>query len=161
MLALPLRNRRGEVVATAVVDDDRTDLVAQRWYLDGSYVVTSPRRGVKVALHRVVLGLQPGDGLEGDHENGNPLDCRRSNLRIATRAQNGQNVPVKPGSASRYRGVFYSRDPRRRSRWRARPTLAGKRFHLGYFATEDEAGAVVMAWYAEHMPFAVLERCRV
>ena len=48
-------------------------------------------------LHREVLGLTPGDGLETDHRNGDRLDNRRSNLRVATRAQNAQNVPARSG----------------------------------------------------------------
>lgn len=43
-------------------------------------------------LHREILGLAHGDGIEGDHENGDTLDNRRTNLRRATRSQNAQAI---------------------------------------------------------------------
>lgn len=42
-------------------------------------------------LQRFLLGLRPGDKLNGDHKNHNTLDYRRTNLRIATCSQNSIN----------------------------------------------------------------------
>lgn len=138
-------------VDTAAVDW----LNGRRLKLDrDGYAKTSDQR----LVHRVMLGLAIGDPLEGDHINGDRLDNRRENLRVATRQQNGQNVASRPGSRSRYRGVGY--DPKRPSdkKWRAR--IAGRRgAHIGWYLTEDEAGAAALAWLEENFPFAQLDRC--
>ena len=51
------------------------------------------RNGVHKTLfmHREIMGLKAGDGLEIDHINRNPLDNRRANLRLATRKENCAN----------------------------------------------------------------------
>jgi hypothetical protein len=157
MPTLPVR-RGGEIVAQTLVDwgdFDRARLY--RWKLDSDgYVRVQPRRGARIALHRLVLGLEPGDGLEGDHISGDKLDNRRSNLRVATRAQNGQNVPAKRG----HRGVTFDASRRTTRCWRVRIGLAGHYHHVGWVDTEAEAAAAADAWYAEHMPFANPERHR-
>lgn len=92
-----------------------------------------------IYLHREVMGLRPGDGKEVDHENRNPLDCRRSNLTVTDRAGNQMNVVSQHRRTnaariiSRHRGVSWSH--RAGKPWRAR--LRGKT--LGYYATEEEA----------------------
>jgi hypothetical protein len=78
-------------------------------------------------------------GLLVDHKNNDSLDNRRSNLRLATRSQNCQNVPKRENTSSRYKGVRYKKDHSRRKRWQAIIAVAGKRTHLGYFLTEVEA----------------------
>lgn len=57
-------------------------------------------------LHRFVMDAPKGT--EVDHVNGNGLDCRRANLRYATRAQNCANHHrPSAGETSRYRGVYW------------------------------------------------------
>lgn len=76
-----------------------------------------------------------------DHRNGNKLDNRRRNLRIATSALNMANRAVTKASASGFKGVWL--DKRGFSRpWRAAITLEGARVVIGYFATKEEAAYV-------------------
>ena len=77
-----------------------------------------------VLLHRYLM--QPGPGQQVDHINRNKLDCRRSNLRLATPAQNSQNVPRVKGNA--YETPY--------GRWQAKVKLAGKVFFLGTYQTK-------------------------
>jgi hypothetical protein len=153
---IPLRDREGKTVAYALVDAADYEWLSQwHWSLDrGGYAKRGESRAGKkriVYLHRAVLGLEQGDGLEGDHVNGNRLDCRRSNLRVTTPRQNRQNRSKLAGASSRYRGVSWHK-PRRK--WVAYAKLNGRKHHLGLFADEHEAAAVAAAFRAEHMPFS-------
>lgn len=158
---IPLHRRDGAIVAYALVDEQDARLAESSWFLHGNGYAArnAPHpagdgRRMLVLLHREVLGLTLGDGIEGDHENGDRLDCRRSNLRQATHALNGQNI-VRAGGTSRFRGVAWSKP---RGRWRAQAQLNGRRVHLGYFADELDAAAAVADWRGEHMPFANEQR---
>jgi hypothetical protein len=157
MALIVLRNRKGDVVGHALVDDADYDWLNQwRWCLGnrrthGAYVVRSEQAGgrngkkVTVRMHRLILGLAPGDPREGDHINLNKLDNRRSNLRIATRAENARNQPLRKSNTSGYRGVY-----REDNRWSARGFMGGKAIRLGRFDTAEEAGRVAEAWRAVH-----------
>jgi hypothetical protein len=83
-------------------------------------------------VHRMIMG-EP-NGIHIDHINGNPLDNRKSNLRLATRSQNMINSRVYESNTSGQRGVT-----RHGSGWVARIQLQGKRKHLGYFQSFEEA----------------------
>jgi len=76
-------------------------------------------------------------GIEVDHINGNRLDNRNSNLRLATRKENGRNRKKNAISLySTYKGVtFHKRD----CRWQAIIVVSGKHIYLGQFKTEQEA----------------------
>jgi hypothetical protein len=161
-LALPLRDRTGATIAFVVIDEQDAILADQRWYLD-----SDPERGygkpyarrngevdgrrVAVYLHREVLGLPHGDKRQVDHINGLTLDNRRANLRIVTHAEQAQNRRKRSATSSRYRGVTWDRS---REKWLASATVNGRRTTVGRFESEDEAGAAVAAWRAEHMPFS-------
>ena len=86
-------------------------------------------------LHRCVLGLTDSSK-HGDHRNGDGLDNRRTNLRVASNQQNSRNGRAHRDSTSQYRGVSW--DALRR-KWTAGIGINGKRHGLGRFATEDEA----------------------
>lgn len=90
-----------------------------------------------VKLHRLIMGLCKGDGLEVDHINGDTLDNRRSNLRICTRKQNCHNMRIKRTNTSGFVGIDFIPWSKR---WRARITLdGGARKSLGCFPTKEEA----------------------
>ena len=83
---IPLKRRDGTVRGYAIFDQSDAALGQYPWYLLGGYVgraVPRPDGGQTAELmHRVILGLAPGDGLEGDHINLDKLDNRRSNLGV-------------------------------------------------------------------------------
>jgi hypothetical protein len=101
-------------------------------------------------MHRVIMGLSPGDPTV-DHEDHNGLNNCRSNLREATHAQNMLNC-ASQGGTSRYKGVCWIKDKRR---WRARVTLDGVHHYLGYYSDEVEAARAYDAGARElHGSFA-------
>jgi hypothetical protein len=104
-------------------------------------------------MHRLILN--PPAGFVTDHINGNRLDNRRINLRIATHRQNCQNQRPK-GLHSQYIGVTKIRQGKW-ERWMAQIRHDGIRIHLGYFTDEIEAArAYDQAALAHHGEFASL-----
>jgi HNH endonuclease len=87
-----------------------------------------------VFLHRIVLGLTPDDPIEVDHFDSDGLNCRRVNLRLATRQQNAAWARRVRGE-SRYRGVVRNNP----SGWHARIKVNRAVKHLGTYATPEEA----------------------
>lgn len=85
-----------------------------------------------LSMHRMILGDPPGSLV--DHANGNTLDNRRCNLRLATRGQNNANRR-SAGCAAGYRGVVAGPTA---GTWAAR--LNG---HIGLF---DSAEAAALAF---------------
>lgn len=155
MKLLPVR-QKGVVVAHAMVDDDDYDALSRyRWRLnrDGYVVRSFGHRGF-AQIHREILGLVPGDGLQADHKSRNRLDNQRSNLRVLTHAQNGQNRPGHNYSSSSYRGVSRCQDKGKRP-WRARVRVAGRLIHIGYFDDELKAARAASAYRSEHLSYSI------
>ena len=88
-------------------------------------------------LHRVILQAAPGDII--DHANGDTLDCRRENLRIADKSKNAANTR-KARSAVGFKGVSGPANRAHMSKpYKARVVYQGVEHHLGWFATPEEA----------------------
>lgn len=90
--------------------------------------------GAKIFMHRVILDAP--DGVFVDHINGNGLDNRRANLRLATPAQNVQNSGRQSNNTSGVRGVSFHKRSRK---WQAAICCNRKRTFLGQFDTLQEA----------------------
>lgn len=129
----------------ALVDDADYELVAQwKWQADVRRGVlrdtayarrTSAIAGkpVLIYMHRLILAPEPGQIL--DHANGDGLDNRRCNLRVASTRENSGNSR-RPPSKSGYRGVYQRVAG---GVWRAQITDGPKNRTLGCFATAEEA----------------------
>jgi hypothetical protein len=89
-------------------------------------------------LHRAIIGAP--DGAFVDHINGNGLDNRRSNLRLADKVQNGANSGIRVNNTSGFKGVNRHGDL-----WRAKINVLGKTHHLGLFPTAEQAAAAYAA----------------
>ena len=131
----------------AIIDDgDHGDLSRWKWCARWSAKTRSfyalhnrwdPALGKTRAtyMHRSVVRLADGDGLEVDHINHDTLDNRRSNLRVVTSRGNGENMRRQ----SRH-GVGVAFHPRCKSKpFEARAVFGGKLRHLGYYATPHDA----------------------
>ncbi len=156
-MEIPLRNRKGEIVGYAIVDAEDYDAVmsAGRWSKakNGGYAYrrkTVNRRPVEVKMHRFVLGMDASDPRQVDHEDGDTLNNRKSNLRPCGPSLNGQNRPCGWGRSG-VRGVHWNEQ---HQKWRVQHTLNRKKVHLGLFDTLEEADAVARQWRKENMPFS-------
>ena len=133
----------------AIVDAQDVDKVTGRdWTFSHGYA-----RSQSEQMHRVILGLSV-DHPEVDHIDLDGLNNRRSNLRLATRAQNGWNRGLNHNSSTKYKGVSFHRAS---GLYRARITVHGVGKCLGYFAApEDAARAFDKAALHEYGEFAYL-----
>ena len=115
---------------------------------DVRHLVNSNKK--RTSLHRVILN--PPDGLQVDHANGDGLDCRRRNIRIATISQNTSNRRYV--NKTGYRGVT---KPKRGRGYVAQCQHDGKNHNLGYFQTAEEAALVYNQYALETFgEFAIL-----
>lgn len=99
--------------------------------------IAYPEVGIKqtILMHREIM--LPKDGLEVDHVNRNPLDNRRSNLRVVKGCQNNLNKSRYSNNTSNFKGVTWHEPT---GMWRARIQKNGKRVSLGYFPDAGKAG---------------------
>lgn len=128
-----------------VVDDEDAVLVAGSWCAKpvgrSVYACRSHKRGQVSLLHRVILGLTAQDP-DVDHIDGDGLNNRRSNLRLASKAQNHRNTrkPLRANGgapSSRFKGVSWDAA---RSKWRAQIQIGGgNNKFLGRFDAEADA----------------------
>jgi hypothetical protein len=92
------------------------------------------RKWSRLLMHKQIMGDVPS-GCLIDHANNDGLDNRRANLRIATVAQNAWNTRPRK-SLSGLKGITFCKD---KQLWRGNLCVNGRRIHLGYFKTPEEA----------------------
>jgi hypothetical protein len=141
----------------AVIDAEDRDLVAKySWNLSGAGYARAAGlgddTGKTVFLHRLVSGAAPVAVV--DHLNGDPLDNRRCNLRVATQAANRLNCWTPKSSCSH--SVPGVTRVKARRKYSANITLDGRRRFLGHFSTHDEAAAASAHARAEALGFCPL-----
>lgn len=139
----------------ALVDDEDYDVLSKyKWQANDSdknitYATRSGRdkdnRRITVSMHRQILSISDPKVFV-DHINGNGLDNQKTNLRLATNAQNVTNRRSAKGSSSQYLGVhfwleksYYKSKVYFYERWRAQIKKDGKSISLGTYKTEIEA----------------------
>ena len=109
---------------------DVEHVMRHKWYVgSGQYV---RRTTDDMSLHRYILS--PEDNELVDHENLNPLDNRRDNLRVCTKQQNQQNQGSSKNK--RFKGIYYHKQNKN---WCARITHNYKCKTIGSFKTEIKA----------------------
>lgn len=122
----------------ALIDEEDLPLVSRHswyanqtsagiWYAFAGYQDEYGRTR-QLALHRFLL--DPPSALEVDHINGDGLDNRRANLRVATRQQNNYNQRIGKANSSGFKGVSFCKQT---GRWKAQINFEGRNINLGRF----------------------------
>jgi hypothetical protein len=109
------------------------DKIGIKWYCGRNIVIGTNKKFIR--MHRIILGLEIGDGKHTDHIDGNGLNNQRSNLRICTNAENRYNQKKKQGS-SIYKCVSWNK---KTMKWISKITFKGKQIYLGSFNIEEDA----------------------
>lgn len=115
-------------------------------------------RGVKgstIYMHRVILGLEEGNPIQGDHiKSGDTLNNQDLNLRRGSASQNHMNARVGPRNKLGLKGVSWSK---KMKLWQAQIGKNKKNFHLGFYADPMDAHKAYAAAASElHGEFARL-----
>lgn len=127
--------------AEAVIDADDIQLVAgKNWCKHNEYAATSTKdaegRRRLVRMHNLIAA--PASGFVVDHINGNGLDNRRSNLRLATASENQCNRRAASNIASGLKGAYWDKS---KGKYGAEIKVRGQRYKLGRYSTAEEAHA--------------------
>lgn len=131
----------------ALVDDEDFDFLMQwKWYVvveRKKYLYVARKQkaeeyklsGIRksIFMHRQIMTASSEELV--DHRDGNGLNNQRSNLRVCNYKQNMYNS-ASWGEYSKYKGVSWHK---RKNKWISSITIEGKRFHLGYFDSEEDA----------------------
>jgi hypothetical protein len=106
---------------------------------DGRVYAHAWHNRLHLYMHRLIIGAGTRDLV--DHRNGDGLDNRRINLRLATPKQNSANRVAdrrRRGTTSHYKGVSWKTA---RSKWVAHIHVDGRTRYLGQFDDERAAAA--------------------
>ena len=141
MKVYEINSKKYGKVEVLLDDEDYDKVIKEPYSLSVTYDKTihnfyiaftrKPKNSNSRLLHRYLLN--PPRGLTVDHINRNPLDNRRSNLRVCTQFINNQN---QSHNSSGKVGVCYCK---RDNVYKAYIRYKGKQIHLGDYKTFNEA----------------------
>jgi hypothetical protein len=165
----PCRDEDGNIIKVipltcgkvALVESDYEWLMQWKWEYNQTTGIAIRRdfsqgraKPICIAMHRLIMNA-PAE-LVVDHINHNRLDNQRSNLRLATVAENCRNQMAYKNSrsTSQYKGVYWHKCSRK---WHARIKVNYKDIYLGGFTDEHAAAlAYDRAARQHHGEFACL-----
>lgn len=130
-----------------LIDDDDYELIKDfTWHIQydkGNFYarcntwVDGKRKSPK--MHRMIMGVSNVQYPHVDHKNGNGLDNRKENLRLATIAENSRNVGTNSRSVTGYKGVSLYTKHNRAGWYAVRLRKDKKNYFGGYFKDPIEA----------------------
>ena len=141
----------------AIVSEEDYESVSRfKWYAHVYSRASNPiwyaQRGKRhgnfretIMMHSFIAGYKSPDHVDGDG-----LNNQRSNLRMATTAQNSMNKRSKNGSFSAFKGVSWSKFRSGRGKWRASIMVGGKAVNLGMYKDEEDAATAYNFAAYEH-----------
>ena len=126
------------VIRVKIDNDDLEKCNKLTWHYaknkDSKYIQTRIK-GKMIKLHRYIMNIN-NSNLVVDHINRNPLDNRKSNLRICSYKENSFNKSIRVDNTSGIPGVSFHKTNKK---WRAKIKYNNLTIHLGYFEDINEA----------------------
>lgn len=157
MKQIPLKNRKGDIVDYALVDDEDFNWLSQSTWSrthrrNTVYAISGQSLGETRYMHRLIaLKHQIVTTDLVDHEDRNGLNNQKSNLRPATHSMNAGNA-VKPkgtSNESRYKGVRHVKE--RPGVWEAYiGNGKNSTTYIGRFKNQEDA-AIAYDIYAKRL----------
>lgn len=128
-----LYDHNGYFKNKALIDiEDIEKVKSYKWNCSNNYVRTNTEN-IQSPLHRFILNITD-DNIVVDHINRNPLDNRKSNLRIASSQQNAFNLTTN--NQFGISGIYYDNE---NSKYNVRLKYDYKLLNLGQYKTLEEA----------------------
>lgn len=148
---------QGKKVLVSDEDFERISQFSWSYSSSTGYAVRKGRKSLgeprTVHMHRFIM--QPASKVQIDHINGDKLDNRFSNLRIASCQENAFNrKKPRVNCTSKYKGVLKRKNS---NNWIARIKFNNKGIHLGSFSNEADAAKAYNA--AARQYFGEFARC--
>lgn len=126
------------IIRVKIDNDDLEKCSKLTWHYaknkDSKYIQTRIK-GKMIKLHRYIMDIN-NSNLVVDHINRNPLDNRKSNLRICSYKENSFNKSIRVDNTSGIPGVSFHKTNKK---WRAKIKYNNLTIHLGYFEDINEA----------------------
>lgn len=126
------------IIRVKIDNDDLEKCSKLTWHYaknkDSKYIQTRIK-GKMIKLHRYIMNMN-NSNLVVDHINRNPLDNRKSNLRICSYKENSFNKSIRVDNTSGIPGVSFHKTNKK---WRAKIKYNNLTIHLGYFEDINEA----------------------
>lgn len=121
-----------------VDDEDYEKLSAYRWRYDNGYAKCGHSRYNDMwRMHEMILG-QPTYGKVWDHIDQDGTNNQKSNLRLASRSQNGINRDILKNNTLGFKGIK-RQVYKGKIKYSARITKDGTSYSLGCYLTKEEA----------------------
>lgn len=135
---LILYDNNGNEKAKSIIDiDDIEKIKNYKWGLDSKgYVKRNNESSKTIKLHNYIMGYDCDDNYYYDHIDRNPLNNRKSNLRVCTKQQNTWNRSISSRNTTGTPGLYFKKS---RNKWTVTFRINGKSIQIGSFKTKEEA----------------------
>ena len=130
-----LYNRKSEKVSETIIDlEDLDKVIIFKWRYWKGRVYTGNKH--PISIQHKILNIEPNSEFVIDHKNSNPLDNRKSNLRITTQKNNLLNRSKASNNTSGFIGMWYDN---KRCKWCAEIRKDGIKCFLGRYDKKEDA----------------------
>lgn len=144
---IELRDKNYNIVGYALIDDcDYENCKNLKWYKDSEGYARTTIDGRKIRLHKYITNTDKNTLI--DHINGEKLDCRRKNMRIASYSDNTVKSKIGKNNTSNIIGVYYWNN--NDGYWVARFQY-GEINHCKYFIEKEDAIIQRLYWELKYL----------
>lgn len=139
-----IKTKTGEEI---LIDDDKFDIASKYiWQLKDSKRVVTYINGKRIALANVVFDLEPDQIIY--HTNGNPLDFRKSQIKICKMNELGHIIGNTNVKHTHFKNVYYFA---RSNAWAVRIIKESKIIDGGHYHSQEDAAIAADYFILNHL----------